>query len=203
MRPWTPDTILAAGGRRINVKRACNGCGTLLGDVTDEEMNDAVRGFPLLDVTPECGLCQGLHVLFVKPEPVSEGREAIKGNWSISVLCPGLRDGATVLPCASWEQCGCKAPNEDELTDEFQRFLDVPCPNSPTSEHRYLAGGGFIGAPTADCFYQVSDGTQEAADEVVTGPGLYPVHVGMFDDTTPEFEVVGDLTAYWKARAAV
>ena len=47
-RPWTPDQVL---------KRACNGCGVLLGDVTDEEFDPAFRTGPLPDVTGECPFC--------------------------------------------------------------------------------------------------------------------------------------------------
>lgn len=205
MRPWTPNTRLASGGVRLSVKRACNGCGMTLGDITDQELVDATHGRdgrPLLDATSECGKCQGVHVLVVTPNPVDEGAEPEPGDWVITVECPGLRPGETVLSCASWEPCRCKAP-EDELTEGFQKFLDQPCPDSPTGQHRFLSGAGFVGAPTDDCWYQVSDGTQEAAEEVTSGPGVYPVHVGAFDDTTPEFEVIADLAAYRKAATLV
>jgi hypothetical protein len=198
MRPWTPDEILETGGRRINVKRACNGCGQLLGDVTDEEMNDAVRGRPLLDVTGECGTCQGVHVLFAEPRPVRAWEEPIGNDWDIHVLCPGIPEGATVLPCAAYEPCGCVAP-EDPLTVEFQQFLEQDCPASPTGRHQHLAEAGFVGAPTGACWYQLSDGSQDAAAAIVTAPGLYPVEVGAFDDVTPEFYPVDDLATYGKA----
>lgn len=48
-RPWTPDTSTT-----IKMKRACNGCGTRLGDVTDAEMARAINGLPLPDVRREC-----------------------------------------------------------------------------------------------------------------------------------------------------
>lgn len=41
----------------IHVKRACNGCGELIGDVTDEEMDRAIAGLPMLDVRDECPTC--------------------------------------------------------------------------------------------------------------------------------------------------
>jgi hypothetical protein len=51
-RPWTPDTSTT-----IKMKRACNGCGTRLGDVTDAEMARAINGLPLPDVRRECPTC--------------------------------------------------------------------------------------------------------------------------------------------------
>lgn len=45
------------GGTRITVKRACNGCGELIGDVTDAEMDRALAGLLALDVTGECPTC--------------------------------------------------------------------------------------------------------------------------------------------------
>jgi len=57
-RPWTPDEKLPEGGTRVTVKRACNGCGELLGDVTDAEMDRAVAGLPSEDVRAECPRCR-------------------------------------------------------------------------------------------------------------------------------------------------
>lgn len=54
-RPWTPDRPSTSGGRRITVKRMCNGCGRALGDVTHDEIEAAVAGRPLPDVREECG----------------------------------------------------------------------------------------------------------------------------------------------------
>ena len=51
-RPWTPDT-----SSTIKMKRACNGCGQRLGDVTDQEMARAINGLPLPDVRKECPTC--------------------------------------------------------------------------------------------------------------------------------------------------
>jgi len=61
-RRWTPDEkVVDEEGKtvtRIRVKRACNGCGALLGDVTDQEMSRAISGLAPLDVTNECPFCQ-------------------------------------------------------------------------------------------------------------------------------------------------
>jgi len=56
MRTFTP-TEYRSGGRTLHVKRACNGCGELIGDVTDQEINDAIDGAPLTDVRDECDWC--------------------------------------------------------------------------------------------------------------------------------------------------
>ena len=56
-RPVTPDVELPDGGKRIHVKRSCNGCGESLGDVTDEEIECAVSGHALPDVRSECPRC--------------------------------------------------------------------------------------------------------------------------------------------------
>jgi hypothetical protein len=51
-RPWTPSTATT-----IKMKRACNGCGQRLGDVTDQEMACGINGLPLPDVRKECPTC--------------------------------------------------------------------------------------------------------------------------------------------------
>lgn len=201
MRPWTPDTLLATGGQQINVKRCCNGCSQMLGDVTDQEMTDAISGFPLFDVTGECGHCQGLHVLFAKPNPRAEGVPVIENDWEIEVICPGIPEGSEILPCAAYQPCGCAAP-EDPLTVEFQEFLQQRCPVSPTGEHRWLSEVGFVGAPTGGCWFRLSDHTPDAAAGIVTAPGLYPVDAQAFDDTTPEYHLI-DLKTYRKEGAEV
>lgn len=56
-RPWTPDETLPSGSRRIHVRRACNGCGALIGDITEAELDAAVEGGALPDVRGECPVC--------------------------------------------------------------------------------------------------------------------------------------------------
>lgn len=56
VRPWTdPEPSPDSNGVRTVVKRACNQCGHLLGDITTEEALAAIDGFPLPDVSAECG----------------------------------------------------------------------------------------------------------------------------------------------------
>lgn len=63
-RSNTPDRItIHPDGRKtttITTKRACNGCGELLGDITELEMRAAIAGRPLPDARPECPTCQPL-----------------------------------------------------------------------------------------------------------------------------------------------
>ena len=56
-RPNTPDRKNPDGSTTITTKRACNGCGQLLGDITDQEMTAAINGRPLPDVRRECPTC--------------------------------------------------------------------------------------------------------------------------------------------------
>jgi hypothetical protein len=55
-RTWTPDARTETG-HIVRVKRACNGCATLIGDVTEAEIEEVVNGLPLRDVTAECPRC--------------------------------------------------------------------------------------------------------------------------------------------------
>lgn len=56
-RTWTPRLHIGNDCERIEVKRACNGCGELLGNLTNVEIEDAVDGRPLPDVRGECPAC--------------------------------------------------------------------------------------------------------------------------------------------------
>lgn len=55
-RTWTQN-VKTTAGTRVRVKMACNGCGLLLGDMTEAEGDRAVIGEPPLDVTGECPTC--------------------------------------------------------------------------------------------------------------------------------------------------
>ncbi|MGW0821797.1 hypothetical protein [Streptomyces sp. NPDC002845] len=60
-RTHTPDQVTTdADGRKttiVTTKRACNGCGELVGDITEAEMTAAIAGRPLPDVRRECPTC--------------------------------------------------------------------------------------------------------------------------------------------------
>lgn len=53
-RTNTPDRVNADGSRTIKMKRACNGCGQLLGDVDNRDVDDHGN---LTDVRGECPTC--------------------------------------------------------------------------------------------------------------------------------------------------
>ena len=57
MRPDTPPRRNDGGTTTRRVKRACNGCGTSLGDATDAEIDAAMEGRPMPDVRDECATC--------------------------------------------------------------------------------------------------------------------------------------------------
>lgn len=55
-RPWTATRKnWITGTTRITVKRACNGCGEQIGDVTEAELAAAISGDRLPDVRAEHG----------------------------------------------------------------------------------------------------------------------------------------------------
>ncbi|MEU5900656.1 hypothetical protein [Streptomyces venezuelae] len=74
-RPSTPDRINADGSKTIKMKRACNGCGKHIGDVTDEEMAAAMNGRPLPDVRRECPACGP-----TAPPPVCMPTQIVEGG---------------------------------------------------------------------------------------------------------------------------
>lgn len=55
-RPWTPD-VRAEDGTRITVRRCCNGCGLQVGDASAADLEAAMTGRVLPDVTGECPDC--------------------------------------------------------------------------------------------------------------------------------------------------
>ncbi|MFR9773099.1 hypothetical protein [Nocardia sp. SC052] len=54
-RPYTPIRTNPDGSRTGVIKRMCSGCGRDLGDVTMQEIQDAIDGKPLSDTRAECG----------------------------------------------------------------------------------------------------------------------------------------------------
>lgn len=74
-RPNTPDRINDDGSRTITSKRACNGCGQLLGDVSRLETALAIAGQPLPDVRKECTACGP-----TAPEPACLCAQTVDGD---------------------------------------------------------------------------------------------------------------------------
>lgn len=64
MRTHTPDRIIerpdGSKSTRLAVKRACNGCGNDVGDVSVLEIEASIDGRPLPDVRGECPWCADL-----------------------------------------------------------------------------------------------------------------------------------------------
>lgn len=57
-RPYTEDSRDdATGTTTLSVKRACNGCGGVLGDVSPEELSAVMGEAQLPDVRGECLRC--------------------------------------------------------------------------------------------------------------------------------------------------
>lgn len=88
-RSWTDDFVLPAGGRRFTVKRACNGCGRLIGDVSQEEIASAIAGLPAPDARIECPHCT--------PEPGARPG-AVEGNESSGVVVVAQADEDHAAP---------------------------------------------------------------------------------------------------------
>lgn len=61
-RPWTLP-VRTESGTRISVKRSCENCGALVGDVTEEELKLAFAGAPLPNVAEECGCARVVEQL--------------------------------------------------------------------------------------------------------------------------------------------
>jgi hypothetical protein len=74
-RPSTPERINDDGSRTITTKRACNGCGNLLGDITEQEVTAAISGRPLPDVRRECPACGP-----TAPEPACRPTKVVAGD---------------------------------------------------------------------------------------------------------------------------
>jgi len=82
-RPWTPDEDLPSGGKRITVKRVCDGCGKPIGDVTEAELDRTVAGLPLLSVRGECPNCMPARIDTRTEEEVQADRLADRYEASL------------------------------------------------------------------------------------------------------------------------
>lgn len=62
MRTFTPDRLNPDGSRTVTLQRVCNGCGHVIGDITDAELRavtgGTTHGYAVLpDVRDECPRC--------------------------------------------------------------------------------------------------------------------------------------------------
>lgn len=74
-RTNTPDRLNKDGSTTITSKRACNGCGEYVGDVTVHEVNAAIAGRPMPDVRRECANCAP-----TAPEPACIPTRVVAGD---------------------------------------------------------------------------------------------------------------------------
>jgi hypothetical protein len=119
----TPDRINPDGSRTITSKRACNGCGQLLGDITDQEMTLAIAGAPLPDVRRECPTCGP-----TAPEPVCRPMQIVAGD----ALCLELECDHDIALDAEYcvevtEEFVCATHSEITNAGEIARAEPWPC----------------------------------------------------------------------------
>lgn len=72
-----PRKSTRSAGMVHTVQRCCNGCGSEIGDVRQEEIEAAIAGRDLPDVTDECPLCRLRYWLTAN---------AMSANWSTNAL---------------------------------------------------------------------------------------------------------------------
>ena len=122
-RPWTENRTNADGSTSISMKRACNGCGQRLGDVTDTEMALAVNGLSLPDVRKECPACAP-----TAPEPRCLPMPIVAGDQlCLEVECDhDLQDGAEY--CVEVvEETVCATHSEMDRDGQITHAEPWPC----------------------------------------------------------------------------
>lgn len=207
IRPWTPDTIIEHPrtldrAKRLSPKRMCDKCSLKLGDPNEIEMLDATRGWPSRDVRRECPNCQGLHTLIAVPAPLQPRQTAEDIEIeSYVVVCPDRDDPQR--DCFVYDRCGCltiPTPAFDPLTSEGQRFLDQPCPASPTGKHWWADEmAEVVCATPGSCYHADHVGDHDLAVETVGfTPGVYALDASFDGAGDPVWEVV--TVAEGKAR---
>lgn len=77
-RAFTPPQKTATG-TRITVHRYCDSCGRDVGDASQEELEAAVAGVPLPDISRECGCAKAIEQLAM----FSQARDA--REWGAAV----------------------------------------------------------------------------------------------------------------------
>ncbi|WP_439947227.1 hypothetical protein [Streptomyces sp. BBFR109] len=122
-RPNTPDRVNENGSKTITSKRACNGCGQLLGDVTDHEMALAIAGAPLPDVRRECPACAP-----TAPAPVCRPMKTVSGDaLCLDLECDhDLKDGAEYCHEVA-EETVCVTHSDITAAGEVSRAELWPC----------------------------------------------------------------------------
>lgn len=131
-RPNTPDRANPDGSTSITTKRACNGCGQLLGDITDQEMALAIAGGPLPDVRRECPVCGP-----TAPEPACRPMQIVAGDaLCVELECDHTSGGGSYsTPPDSYcdevtEEVICATHSEITNLGEIVRAEPWPCKHS-------------------------------------------------------------------------
>ncbi|MFE2712283.1 hypothetical protein ACFXKI_09900 [Streptomyces mirabilis] len=122
-RPTTPDRTNPDGSKTITTKRACNGCGHLIGDITNQEMALAIAGASLPDVRRECVTCAP-----TAPEPVCRPARIVAGD----VHCLHLDCDHDIALDAEYcvevtEQAICVTHSETSDSGDIVRTEPWPC----------------------------------------------------------------------------
>lgn len=80
-RTFTPHQKTESGGTRITVHRHCDSCGRDIGDASREELDAAIAGAPLSDVSEECGCAKAIEqlALFTQARDAREWGAQING----------------------------------------------------------------------------------------------------------------------------
>lgn len=128
-RTNTPDRTNPDGSTTIKMKRACNGCGTRLGDVTDAEMARAINGLPLPDVRKECPACAP-----TAPEPACRPMQILAGDaLCLDLDCDhDLKDGTEYCTEVT-EEAVCSTHSELSNLGEVLHAEPWPCQHRPAA----------------------------------------------------------------------
>lgn len=126
-RTNTPDRVNPDGSRTIVTKRACNGCGTLLGDITNVEMAAAIAGAPLPDVRRECPACGP-----TAPEPACVPMQIVAGEmYCLELECDHDNAGSGSYCTEVREETVCathsKSVAAENTFDEIVHAEPWPC----------------------------------------------------------------------------
>lgn len=126
-RPWTPDRTNADGSTTFTAKRACNGCGQRIGDVTDDEHNRIIAGLGLPDVRKECPSCGP-----TAPEPRCLPAQVFSGNARcIEGDCDHERADEDSLCDEVGKEVICSTHSEIGKDGEITRAEAWPCTQTP------------------------------------------------------------------------
>lgn len=132
-RTFTPDVVTVdADGRKhttVKMKRACNGCGERLGDITEQEMARSINGLPLPDVRHECPTCRP-----TAPEPKCLPVQTVDGGEAcLDEECDhAIEPGADYCTNTS-KHTLCVTHSEVDRDGSFTHAEPWPCQHAPAA----------------------------------------------------------------------